>query len=187
MERGPAALFGAIVAVGLGPALWLGAQFGRTATAPADEPPAIVSEQKVDRSASSGGGGSAPQDPSGVVPTQPRSGAQLDPLPAASPQQPSATGDGEAADPEPSRTTAAGTPSASSTSGPSTPSASATPTGGAATPPSPSPSSTGGSGTGASDPATEDDGQNGAGSTGGQDGGGQNTGDAGDVELASAG
>jgi hypothetical protein len=28
MERGPMALFGAIIAVGLGPAMWLGAQFG---------------------------------------------------------------------------------------------------------------------------------------------------------------
>ena len=32
MERGPMALFGAIIAVGLGPALWLGAQFGRIPT-----------------------------------------------------------------------------------------------------------------------------------------------------------
>jgi hypothetical protein len=34
MERGPLALFGAIVAVGLGPALWLGAQFGHFDVAP---------------------------------------------------------------------------------------------------------------------------------------------------------
>lgn len=38
MERGPVALFGAIVAVGLGPALWLGAQFGRFDVAPPGPP-----------------------------------------------------------------------------------------------------------------------------------------------------
>jgi uncharacterized membrane protein YgcG len=38
MDRGPIALFGAIVAVGLGPALWLGAQFGRFDVAPPSPP-----------------------------------------------------------------------------------------------------------------------------------------------------
>jgi hypothetical protein len=38
MDRGPMALFGAIVAVGLGPALWLGAQFGRFDVAPPGPP-----------------------------------------------------------------------------------------------------------------------------------------------------
>lgn len=45
MERGPTALFGAIVAVGLGPALWLGAQFGQAAVLPAP-PPAITVDNK---------------------------------------------------------------------------------------------------------------------------------------------
>lgn len=34
MERGPMMLFGAIVAIGLGPSMWLGAQFGQTAVVP---------------------------------------------------------------------------------------------------------------------------------------------------------
>jgi hypothetical protein len=38
MDRGPLALFGAIVAVGLGPALWLGAQFGQFDVAPPGRP-----------------------------------------------------------------------------------------------------------------------------------------------------
>jgi len=41
VDRGPVALFGAIVAVGLGPALWLGAQFGTATAVPAR--PATVS------------------------------------------------------------------------------------------------------------------------------------------------
>jgi hypothetical protein len=44
MERGPFALFGAIVAVGLGPALWLGAQFG-TVAVPPTQPTTVVLEQ----------------------------------------------------------------------------------------------------------------------------------------------
>jgi hypothetical protein len=40
MERGPVALFSAIVAVGLGPALWLGVQFGNVEVAP-NRPPAV--------------------------------------------------------------------------------------------------------------------------------------------------
>jgi hypothetical protein len=38
MDRGPVALFGAIVAVGLGPALWLGAHFGRFDATPPGPP-----------------------------------------------------------------------------------------------------------------------------------------------------
>ena len=41
MERGPASLFGAIIAVGVGPALWLGVQLGAD-DAPAGKPPAII-------------------------------------------------------------------------------------------------------------------------------------------------
>ncbi|MBW6432258.1 hypothetical protein KZ829_00660 [Actinoplanes hulinensis] len=44
MERGPLALFGAIVSVGLGPALWLGAQLGAVNLAPSQRP-APVNEQ----------------------------------------------------------------------------------------------------------------------------------------------
>lgn len=44
MERGPLALFGAIVAIGIGPALWLGAQIGTLELAP-PVAPANVGEQ----------------------------------------------------------------------------------------------------------------------------------------------
>lgn len=44
MERGPLTLFGAIVAVGVGPALWLGAQLGTVDVAP-DQRPSTVGEQ----------------------------------------------------------------------------------------------------------------------------------------------
>ncbi|GIE29145.1 hypothetical protein Ait01nite_021900 [Actinoplanes italicus] len=44
MERGPLALFGAIIAVGLGPALWLGAQLGAVNLAPGQRP-GTVDEQ----------------------------------------------------------------------------------------------------------------------------------------------
>lgn len=47
MERGPVALFGAIVAVGLGPALWLGAQLGTIDLHPGERP-ATVGEQFPD-------------------------------------------------------------------------------------------------------------------------------------------
>lgn len=47
MERGPMALFGAIIAVGLGPALWLGAQIGAVNLAP-NERPSSVGEQFPD-------------------------------------------------------------------------------------------------------------------------------------------
>jgi hypothetical protein len=60
MERGPLALFGAILAVGIGPALWLGAQFGDLDVAPS-RTPAVVSEQKADKAP--GGAGAAPEDP----------------------------------------------------------------------------------------------------------------------------
>ena len=47
MERGPLALFGAIVAIGVGPALWLGAQLGAVNLAP-NERPSTVGEQFPD-------------------------------------------------------------------------------------------------------------------------------------------
>lgn len=55
MKRGPMALFGAIIAVGLGPAMWLGAQFGQ-ATGPT-APPVIGVES--DRGNAPGRAGSA--------------------------------------------------------------------------------------------------------------------------------
>ncbi|GAA0531179.1 hypothetical protein GCM10010172_09860 [Paractinoplanes ferrugineus] len=43
MNRGPAALSGAIVAVGLGPAMWMGVRLGSVEVAPS-KPPAVVGE-----------------------------------------------------------------------------------------------------------------------------------------------
>jgi hypothetical protein len=57
MERGPMALFGAIIAVGLGPALWLGAQFGDVSP---DRPPAVVVDQV--RHPGGSGAGAVPDD-----------------------------------------------------------------------------------------------------------------------------
>src|SRR3982751_6844175 len=48
MERGPLALFGAIVAVGLGPALWMGVQLGAVQQQSPLRPP-VVSEQKAEK------------------------------------------------------------------------------------------------------------------------------------------
>jgi hypothetical protein len=87
MERGPVALFGAIVAVGLGPAMWLGVQFGTTALAPRN-PPAATSGQSQDPAhdtGTGGGAGSAPDDPSVVVKTKPRANYRpLHPTPSVS-------------------------------------------------------------------------------------------------------
>ena len=59
MERGPMALFAAIIAVGLGPALWLGAQFGQIPPGPAVPTTAIVKDQ-AERV--SGGGAAADEN-----------------------------------------------------------------------------------------------------------------------------
>jgi hypothetical protein len=116
MERGPMALFGAIVAVGLGPALWLGVQFGGLQIF--TERPPLVSEQRPGDQNLVGGRGAAadsPADP--VLGSTPRSNV----LPITS--SPSATPSGtRSASPTrssgPSRSPSA-QPSASPTSSPS--------------------------------------------------------------------
>ena len=130
MDRGPVALFGAIVAVGLGPALWLGAQFG-TATVVPERPPAVV-EANQDQKAP-GGAGAAPEDPV----AKPKTTSQYVPLSGTPSARPSAsTGAnpaepaGEAENSEPASTTRP-TPSEA----PSTPSTevATAPTGGSST------------------------------------------------------
>jgi len=98
MERGPMALFGAIVAVGLGPAMWLGAQFGSAIETP-NRPPAVTSEQNPQQQNldNGGGAGSAPEEP--AVGTKPRGNTK--PL-APSSGKPSASATGT---PGPSGTT----------------------------------------------------------------------------------
>src|SRR5687767_419440 len=60
MERGPMALFGAIVAIGLGPAMWLGVQFGQVTLSP-ERPPAVTTVQnEVEAPRGGSGAGDAP-------------------------------------------------------------------------------------------------------------------------------
>ncbi|GGN67852.1 hypothetical protein GCM10010112_31650 [Actinoplanes lobatus] len=72
MERGPLALFGAIVSVGLGPALWLGAQLGAVNLAPSQRP-APVNEQfpGVDMDFGGAGAGDPAADPVSTYPFTP--------------------------------------------------------------------------------------------------------------------
>jgi hypothetical protein len=147
MERGPVALFGAIVAVGLGPAMWLGAQFGTVALTP-NSPPAATSGQDPSQShdtSKGGGAGSAPEDPSVVLETRPRANYRpLHQTPSASPSATRAT-----TTPTPDQTTSDATttptPSAEPSSAPteSTTQPTDPPTGstGDAPPPSPPPTS----------------------------------------------
>jgi hypothetical protein len=94
MERGPMALFGAIVAIGLGPAMWAGAQFGSMGDAHT-KPPAITSEQQPGsgQTADNGGAaGAAPDDPSIVLDTRPRANYKpLRPDPSADPSRSAST------------------------------------------------------------------------------------------------
>lgn len=87
MERGPMALFGAIIAVGLGPALWLGAQFGDGAGA-ATKPPAVTSEVQANQD-QGGVAGAAPEDPPAIVDTKPR--GELEPVSGTARATPSAS------------------------------------------------------------------------------------------------
>lgn len=160
------ALFGAIVAVGLGPALWLGAQFGKFDTDPS-RPPAAVSDQHSGNDQLLGGSGAGDnatdEDATTVIPAKPRSHAR--PLTRSPSAKPSAS---TSSDPD-----ASASPSASSSSDPShsaepstSPSQSADPSGapsgaGPSDDPSRSPSaspSDQGGGNGGGDGGGEDDG-----------------------------
>ena len=98
MDRGPVALFVSIVAVGLGPALWLGVQFGTVEIAPVRQQP-VVSEQRPDGQEVLGGtgaGAAASADGETVVRTTPR----FDTLPITTSPSPSVSP--SATEPEPS-------------------------------------------------------------------------------------
>jgi hypothetical protein len=75
MERGPMALFGAIVAIGLGPAMWLGAQFGQVTLTP-ERPPAVVVNEEVKAPKGGAGAGDAPDDQPQVIRTEPKADNQ---------------------------------------------------------------------------------------------------------------
>jgi hypothetical protein len=114
MERGPVALFGAIVAVGLGPALWLGAQFGHLDATPT-RTPTVVSEQNVK---APGGGGAAADEPE-TEPTRRTRYIPLSGTPSARPSSSATAGADEPAAPPPSKPTASSEPA--ETDDPTTP------------------------------------------------------------------
>lgn len=125
MERGPMALFGAIIAIGLGPAMWLGAQFGSAASSPGTSPTVIVQQD----AAKGGVGGAAPNDP-GTVKTDPKSNDEpltavppkahevktspspsTSPTPTASPSTSPTPGDDDSSTPTTGTTTSSAPPS----------------------------------------------------------------------------
>jgi len=99
MERGPIALFSAIVAVGLGPALWLGVQFGSVGVTP-HRPPAVseVDPGGHELLGGRGAGAEATTDDGTVVKTKPRANVR----PITSSPAPSPSGSPSSADPGPS-------------------------------------------------------------------------------------
>jgi cytoskeletal protein RodZ len=109
MERGPMALFGAIVAVGLGPALWLGAQFG-SATVTPERPPAIEANQ--DQKAP-GGAGAAPDESAASKPKRKSGYVPLSSTPSARPSASTTTETPEPDDTEPTTDPTSGEPTPS--------------------------------------------------------------------------
>ena len=128
MDRGPAALFGAIVAVGLGPAMWLGVRLGAVDTVPARPP--VVGEHTAgpEKLVGGAGAGDSPLDGSTVKATPRATVLRLT-------TSPSPRAHTRKASPTPTQTTATPTVSASpsATGGPTTPPTGST--GGPTTPP----------------------------------------------------
>ncbi|MFI7598925.1 hypothetical protein [Actinoplanes sp. NPDC049681] len=89
MERGPMALFGAILAVGLGPAMWLGAQFGEATLTPQRPPAVTVQHNDATEPQGGSGAGDAPTDQTEIVRTEPK--AQTRPLRPRAKPSPSAS------------------------------------------------------------------------------------------------
>ncbi|MCU7722913.1 hypothetical protein ODJ79_04230 [Actinoplanes sp. KI2] len=128
MDRGPAALFGAIVAVGLGPAMWLGVRLGAVDTAPV--PPPAVGEHTAGPEQLVGGSG-AGDSPLGEATNKARPHTTVLRLSTS----PSAREHTRTAAPKPSHTTTSPTVSASpsGSGGPTSPPTEST--GGPTTPP----------------------------------------------------
>jgi len=114
MERGPLALFGAIIAVGLGPALWMGVQLGGPQQpGPARAPAANVQDTENTRQDQLGGSGAgADSSDNSPVDVDPRgnvlpltSEPTADPSPSAT-TTPAPTSTTTAPPTEPARTTA---------------------------------------------------------------------------------
>ncbi|MFI5492975.1 hypothetical protein [Actinoplanes sp. NPDC051859] len=131
MERGPMALFGAIVALGLGPAMWLGAQFGEATVTPPRQPSIITQQNDVTGPEGGSGAGDSPEEKARVVRSEPRSNPEpLTPRtkPAAEKTSPST--------PSPSASSEKSTPPTESTTPPvEKPEEPATPPSGATTEP----------------------------------------------------
>lgn len=90
MVRGPMALFGAIIAVGLGPALWLGAQFGQLDITPSAPPPKVTVD--ADRGNAPGRAGAAVDESSLEAPekiVRENTGRELVPLSSTPSSRPS--------------------------------------------------------------------------------------------------
>jgi hypothetical protein len=104
------ALFGAIIAIGLGPAMWLGAQFGE-ARLSSDRPPAVTTVQNVEAPRGGSGAGDAPTGAEAIR-TEPKSNTE--PLYRTKNSRPKGT---KSASPSPSPSDKPSTPPAS----PSTP------------------------------------------------------------------
>jgi hypothetical protein len=88
-QRAPMALFGALVAVGLGPALWLGVQIGDVSVTP--KPPVVQSEQKQDVTNPRGGEAAGAEDPAPEQVPQPKRKAKNMPMTEAPAPKPSRT------------------------------------------------------------------------------------------------
>ena len=139
MDRGPVALFGAIVAVGLGPAMWLGVQFGSSEVTPS-RPPAIVGEPGAGPDRLVGGAAADPTTTdAGVIDATPQS--EVAPRRHSATPSPSATSSSPTAAPT-SSPTAAPSRSSEPTTQPteSTPTTPATDEGGSSASPTASPS-----------------------------------------------
>jgi hypothetical protein len=119
MHRGPAALFGAIVAVGLGPAMWLGVRLGAVEVAPVT-PPAVVGEHTSGPEKLLGGEGAGDSEIGDQPTIKATHRAKVLPLRASSSHTPSATP--TTTSPAPATTSATPSVSPSPTTGePSTP------------------------------------------------------------------
>jgi uncharacterized membrane protein YgcG len=156
MERGPLALFGAIIAVGLGPAMWLGAQFGHVAGSPSRPPAAVIVQQNTGKG---GEGAAAPDDPAQVIKTDPK--ANNEPLVPASRPKPRSSSASPSASASVEPSASASTPSGDHHSTPPTDSSTA---------PSAAPSS-GNSGNGGTGDGGGGSGGSGSGGSGGGNGG----------------